>query len=327
MFLRVDDDLQRVHTVSRKSERLVNLTIALLGTKRWLTKSQIFTAVDGYEGEPDAKERMFERDKDDLRNLGIEIEVGSFDPLFEDEAGYRIRPDSYRSDITEISSRELSLINLATSIWQGAVLDSSALSALIKLKSLGIDSDLDAIPSIAPTVHISDENFATIVDAIAERRTISFTYLSPELTAQHRVLEPYGAGTKGGYWYVAGLDLDRNGIRLFRLDRIDSEIALQGKSASYVIPSDFAMSAHLASPIKTEIATLKVRRGKAAKIVLASTTIDDGDEWLLVEYPFLHQSELLLDVLWHLDDIEIVKPLQARASIINHLNQVVAAHE
>ena len=327
MFLRADDVLQRVHTVSRKSERLVNLTIALLGTKRWLTKSQIFTAIDGYEGEPDAKERMFERDKDDLRNLGIEIEVGSFDPLFEDEVGYRIRPDSYRNDFSEISARELSLISLATSIWQGAVLDSLALSGLIKLKSLGIESDLDAIPSIAPTIHISDENFATIVDAIANRRTISFSYLSQELTAQVRVLEPYGAGTKGGYWYVAGLDLDRKDIRLFRLDRIDSEVALQGKAGSYVIPPDFAMSTHLASPVKTEIATLKVRRGKAQKIVLASTIIEDGDEWVVVEYPFLHQSELLTDVLWHLEDVEIVKPVQARTSIIEHLNQVVAAHE
>ena len=327
MFLRADDVLQRVHTVSRKSERLVNLTIALLGTKRWLTKSQIFTAIDGYEGEPDAKERMFERDKDDLRNLGIEIVVGSFDPLFEDEVGYRIRPDSYRNDISEISARELSLISLATSIWQGAVLDSLALSGLIKLKSLGIESDLDAIPSIAPTIHISDENFATIVDAIANRRTISFSYLSQELTAQVRVLEPYGAGTKGGYWYVAGLDLDRKDIRLFRLDRIDSEVALQGKAGSYVIPPDFAMSTHLASPVKTEIATLKVRRGKAQKIVLASTIIEDGDEWVVVEYPFLHQSELLTDLLWHLEDVEIVKPVQARTSIIEHLNQVVAAHE
>ena len=327
MFLRADDVLQRVHTVSRKSERLVNLTIALLGTKRWLTKSQIFTAIDGYEGEPDAKERMFERDKDDLRNLGIEIEVGSFDPLFEDEVGYRIRPDSYRNDFSEISARELSLISLATSIWQGAVLDSLALSGLIKLKSLGIESDLDAIPSIAPTIHISDENFATIVDAIANRRTISFSYLSQELTAQVRVLEPYGAGTKGGYWYVAGLDLDRKDIRLFRLDRIDSEVALQGKAGSYVIPPDFAMSTQLASPVKTEVATLKVRRGKAQKIVLASTIIEDGDEWVVVEYPFLHQSELLTDVLWHLEDVEIVKPVQARTSIIEHLNQVVAAHE
>jgi len=312
--------------VSRKSERLVNLTIALLGTKRWLTKAQIFVAVDGYEGEPDAKERMFERDKDDLRHLGIEIEVGSFDPLFEDEAGYRIKPDSYRSDITEISARELSLINLATSIWQGAVLDSSALSALIKLKSLGIDSDLDAIPAIEPTIHISDENFAAIVDAIAERRTISFTYLSQELVQQQRVIEPYGAGTKGGYWYVAGQDLDRKDIRLFRLDRIDSEITRQGKVASYEIPADFTMSVHLASPVKTGMARLKVRRGKAQKIVAVATMIEAGDEWSVVEYPYLHQSELLADVLWHLDDVEIVEPQEARTAIISVLNQAVSAH-
>ena len=78
--------------MSRKSERLVNLTIALLATKRYLTKSEIFRTLEGYEGTTETKERMFERDKDDLRKLGIEIEVGSFDPLFEDEPGYRIKP-------------------------------------------------------------------------------------------------------------------------------------------------------------------------------------------------------------------------------------------
>jgi proteasome accessory factor B len=81
--------------VSRKTERLVNLTIALLATKRYITKSEIFRTVDGYEGSDESKERMFERDKDDLRNLGIEIEVGTFDPLFEDESGYRIKPENY----------------------------------------------------------------------------------------------------------------------------------------------------------------------------------------------------------------------------------------
>ena len=82
-------------TVSRKIERLVNLTIALLATKRYLTKSEIFRTVEGYEGAADTKERMFERDKDDLRTLGIEIAVGSFDPLFNDEAGYRIKVENY----------------------------------------------------------------------------------------------------------------------------------------------------------------------------------------------------------------------------------------
>jgi len=81
MFFQDADAQQRVHTVSRKSERLINLTIALLATKRFITKSEIFKTIEGYEGNAESKERMFERDKDDLRSLGIEIEVGSFDPL------------------------------------------------------------------------------------------------------------------------------------------------------------------------------------------------------------------------------------------------------
>lgn len=326
MYFRVVAVQRKVHTVSRKSERLVNLTIALLGTKRWLTKAQIFSSVDGYEGEVDAKERMFERDKDDLRNLGIEIEVGSFDPLFEDEVGYRIRPDSYRSDIKEITPRELSLISLATSIWQGAVLNSSALSALIKLKSLGIESDLDAIPAIEPQIHVSDENLASIIDAIAERRTISFSYLAHDLTRQERALEPYGAGTKGGYWYVAGKDLDKNEIRVFRLDRIDSKISFQGKSSSYEIPQGFEMATHLESPAKSAMAVLKIRRGKAGRITALSKLIAEDDEWLTVEYPFHLQSELLNDVLWHLDDVELVQPESARSALIVALDRLASEH-
>jgi len=63
-----------------KTERLVNLTMALLGSKRFMSKTEIFRRVAGYSGNQETKERMFERDKDDLRSLGIEIEVASHDP-------------------------------------------------------------------------------------------------------------------------------------------------------------------------------------------------------------------------------------------------------
>ncbi len=105
--------------MSRKSERLVNLTIALLATSRWLTKSEIYRTIDGYSGDLEAKERMFERDKEELRNLGIEIEVGSFDPLFEDEVGYRIRPEKYKIQISNLTEIQFSLISLATQLWKG----------------------------------------------------------------------------------------------------------------------------------------------------------------------------------------------------------------
>jgi len=70
---------------SQKTERLINLTLALLATKRHLTKSEIFKTVAGYSGSPETMERMFERDKDELRNLGIQIEVKEIDALFEEE--------------------------------------------------------------------------------------------------------------------------------------------------------------------------------------------------------------------------------------------------
>jgi len=315
-----------VHTVSRKSERLVNLTIALLATKRWVTKSAIFTSVDGYEGEPEAMERMFERDKDDLRNLGIIIEVGSFDPLFEDEVGYRIRPESYQADLASITPRELSLISLATQAWQGAILNSSALSALVKLKSLGIDSDFDSIPAMTPVAHISDENFAAVIDAIAERRVISFNYLNIDFTSESRVIEPYGAGTKGGFWYVAGQDLDKKALRLFRLDRFDSEVKTQGKAASYRIPEDFVMAQALSTPEKTRSAQVKVRRDKAHTLRIRATTIEEGDEWTTLSIPYLHESELVSDVLWHGDDAFIISPESARSSAIEALTKIAHAH-
>ena len=84
--------------MSRKSERLVNLVIALLATRRSLTKNEIFRTIDGYDGSEESMERMFERDKDELRSLGIEIEVSGLDPLFDDELGYRIKPENFAMD-------------------------------------------------------------------------------------------------------------------------------------------------------------------------------------------------------------------------------------
>ena len=72
-----------------KSERLLNLLIMLLVQRHYVSKERIREIL--YPGSStDAFEKMFERDKEDLRALGVPIEVGGFDPLFEDEQGYRI---------------------------------------------------------------------------------------------------------------------------------------------------------------------------------------------------------------------------------------------
>jgi proteasome accessory factor B len=326
MFFRVDEDLLKVHTVSRKSERLVSLTIALLATKRFLTKNEIFNSIEGYEGEADAKERMFERDKEDLRNLGITIEVGSFDPLFEDEAGYRIRADEYQLEISDLTPTQLGLLSLASTAWQDSVLDGTSLSALVKLKSLGVESDLDGIPKISPRLVAVDPNVARIIDAVSHRQVISFTYIQEDLKEQIRAIEPYGTGTKNGHWYVAGRDLDKNDLRVFRLDRILGEISFQGKSLSYSIPADFRMQSLLQSKAKLEQATLEIRRGKAHTLLARAENIVDHDEWIRITLSYSEVDELVRDVLWHLDDVKILEPQIARERVIQALDELIVRH-
>ena len=192
--------------MSRKIERLINLTIALLATKRYLTKSEIFSSVDGYEGSPETKERMFERDKDDLRSLGIEIEVGSFDPLFNDEAGYKIKQETYQFELGDISPTEVSLLSLAADAWQEASFGDAAQKALLKLRSIGIASDEISIPGSVQKLNDSGQDLSLITKAIAQSQLLNFSYLDSSLKTVARKVVPIALSTRSGFWYLSGVD-------------------------------------------------------------------------------------------------------------------------
>ena len=316
-----------MRTVSRKSERLVNLTIALLATSRWITKSEIYQNIEGYTGEADAKERMFERDKEELRNLGIEIEVGTFDPLFEDEVGYRIRPENYKMQVSDLTPRQLALISSATQSWRGAILESKASTGLAKLKALGIESDVDGIPLNPHQLQNSDSNLIHVIDALALRKTISFSYRAKDNTFEERALDPYGVGTKNGFWYVAGHDLQRRDVRLFRLDRFVSEVKEQGRAGSYEIPESFAMHQQLASESRKQVAQLLIRKGKAHRLRKHSRILDSSEEWDRVEFSFTRISDAVSDLLWHRDDVIVQGPTQVQKAVLDAVDFARVRHE
>ena len=312
-----------MHTVSRKSERLVNLTIALLATKRYLTKSEIFRTVEGYEGAPEAMERMFERDKDDLRSLGISIELGTFDPIFEDEAGYRITPSSYQLNLGELDGIDIALLSLAASAWSGAALERESTSALIKLASLGIDSDSEALSLLTPQVNGTDQNFALITDAIVRRSEIEFEYVSSDLSKQMRKISPYSLRGKSGSWYLVGLDPEKSSTRTFRLDRIVSEVSVSKKVNSYEIPDAFPE--HAASEI-TEQAILRVRKSRGHQLRSLSTLTETGEEWDEITLPILDLSWLVRTILWHRDDVIALQPQALRTRVIDSLKELSSLH-
>ena len=312
--------------MSRKSERLVNLTIALLATRRYLTKSEIFRSIEGYEGNDESKERMFERDKDDLRSLGIEIEVGGFDPIFNDEAGYRIKPESYALDLGEISGADIALLSLAANAWNGQALNAIAHSALLKLKSIGIDSDIDAIPMLAPRMVSASSELVTVVEAITTRSPITFTYIGQDLENQKRTLNPYALASRDGFWYFAGMDLDKGAIRTFRLDRVEGEIVVGKKNDSFEIPAGFDLFSHLDEGISAKLATIDIRKGKAFALRKKALSVVEKGEWDQITIQYGDDATIIDSLLWHLDDVVVIEPSELRESVVKILSSMVVNH-
>ena len=312
-------------TVSRKSERLINLTIALLATKRFITKSEIFKTIEGYEGSSESKERMFERDKDDLRSLGIEIEVGSFDPLFNDEAGYRIKQERYQLDLGDVTALEISLLSLAAQAWQGASLDDAAQRALVKLNSLGIAVDEENMPDSAPFFSDGGLDLPIITRAIAEHQILEFTYRNYELTDEVRRVVPIGLSTRSGFWYFTGVDQSIEEIRTFRFDRVIGTFTVKKGPKDFETPENFD-SKRIFERDKDTHAVIDIRRGKGTSLrALASSTKSIG-EWDQVQIPILDMRTLSALILWHGDDVYVHSPIELREIIIASLKDLVKTH-
>ena len=312
--------------MSRKSERLVNLTIALLATKRYLTKSEIFNSVDGYEGTAETKERMFERDKDDLRSLGIEIEVGSFDPLFNDEAGYKIKQEKYQFELGDISSTEVSLLSLAAEAWQEASFGDVAQRALLKLRSIGIPSDELSIPATVQKLNDGGQDLSLITQAIAQSQRLAFAYLDSSLKIKMRTVVPIALSTRNGFWYLSGVDQEIQEIRTFRVDRINGPIAASAGPKDFQTPTGFDSSkAPSESPTNT-FALIDVRVGKAPSLRALAISTQSLGEWDQVKIPILNLDSLCSLVLWHGPDAFVQEPAELRELVIDHLEALVEHH-
>lgn len=314
---------------SRKNERLINLTIALLATRRYLTKSEIFRTIEGYEGSIESKERMFERDKDDLRRIGIVIDVRGVDPGFEDEPGYRIHPNTYSLNLGELNGAEVALLSLAAEAWRGAALGEPAQSALVKLRSLGIASDFDALPNLSPKLNVRSSNFVPLTRAIADRITITFTYLSAQLQGESRTVNPFGLGSRQGNWYLVAFDRDRSDTRTFRLDRIVNQVELVSKSGAFEAEPDFNVLEFLDSTLfeKREVAEVSIRLGRGHALRKDALIISSNDEFDLCQIPYSDESRFIESILWHADDVIVHSPVDVRNKVVERLQSLVSAHE
>ncbi|WP_307875445.1 helix-turn-helix transcriptional regulator [Frankia nepalensis] len=274
----------------RRLERLLNLTMCLMATSRFLTVSEIGDMVEGYEpghggDEHEAFRRMFERDKQYLRDLGIPLETGA--DSFGDEVGYRIRRDDYALPEILLSPDEAAALALAARLWSTASLAAPAASALRKLAAGGATTspppgapgraaasavapgpaELFGLDGLEPRVDAAEPAFEPCLAAVQARQAVRFPYRKPgEAEPTDRLVEPWGVLSWRGRWYLAGHDRRRDAPRVFRLSRVAGPVRPVGPSGAVRVPDGIDVRAMVtrassASPDRLRAATLAVRLG------------------------------------------------------------------
>jgi len=312
--------------VSRKSERLVNLVIALLATKRYITKSEIFRTIEGYEGSNESMERMFERDKDELRTLGIEIEVSGLDPLFDDEVGYRIRAENFEMDKNGYSSTEIAYMSLAAQLWKDASLSDVSQKAIRKLSAVSVPSDISEIPAFAPVILSAPMFLSELVSAITDLRDVEFKYLDSEMMINVRKVYVYSYFSLKGFWYFSGLDVNKSDIRTFRCDRVVGDLTVSKKTNCYEIPANYKADLSFKESHSLSEAKLRVRTGRGSQLRILASNIETGEEFDSIQIAYSSEEEMISLILWHLDDVVVLSPESLKRSVIEALSQLVEIH-
>jgi len=315
----------------RKTERLLSLVVCLLSARRYLTASQIREAVPGYPDSFEAFKRMFERDKDELRELGIPLETGT-NSSNDEEPGYRIPRQAYGLPEIRLEPDEAAILGLAARVWRRAELAGAAAGALLKLRAAGIDAQETTQPGIEPRLQTGEPAFGALWQAVRDGRPVSFGYRAAgRSTPQQRHLEPWGVVNRHGRWYVAGNDTDRGEVRVFRLSRIEGQVAFSGPPGTVKVPegTDVRQTVRTwdTEPDVRRTAVLRVRRG-AGFWLRRSATAERPDPrhpgWDLAEVPFSGVGWFSDHIASFGADVVAVEPADLRDAVISRLKGALA---
>ncbi|HET8598946.1 MAG TPA: WYL domain-containing protein [Segeticoccus sp.] len=331
MASRTDGGRRAAHN-SDKTERLLNLVICLLYTRRPLSKAKIRDAVPQYAqtASVEAFDRMFERDKDELRDLGIPLITEAADVLFDDEPGYRIDRREYALPDISFEPDELAVLGLASRTWHRASLGAPAAQALRKLEAAGVERDDASIVGLEPRVRTAEPAFDAVKQAVVGRYPIRFDYRaarSGERTTRH--VQPWGIASWHGRWYLTGFDTDRDAERVFRLGRIEGKVARDGKPGSYEVPAGHdprPMIDQMAQERPPQPAAVRVRRGAGHTLRRRATLVRDLDaDWSQVGLDF-NDVEIFADELASFGpDVVVLEPTELVDAVVRRLTGVLRA--
>ena len=315
-------------------ERLVNLVVALVATDQGLTKDTILGSVAGYREQSeagaskDALEKMFERDKESLRRLGVPIEtIGDWaDPDDLREARYRVPTAEYElPDDIVFTSAELALLNLAGGVWSEGSMSADARSGLRKIRALGIPVG-EPIIGYSPRISLREPSFAALQQAIELSRVVTFPYLKPgEQAPRTRHLRPLALVEYEGRWHVFGFDLDVAADRTFLLTRIvgDVTVTREGFDPALRDGAGERALAGLDEVAARHSALLEVNPGTEAALRLSrrSRPAEQG-----IHVPYVDVHVFADELASYGPEVRVVEPADLRDEVIARLEKTRTAH-
>ncbi|MBY4130381.1 YafY family transcriptional regulator [Rhodococcus fascians] len=316
-----------------KVERLMNLVICLLSTRQFLTAEWIRDSVAGYDDSSshEAFSRMFERDKNELRDLGVPLETGAA-TRFGGVEGYRINRDAYELPDIDLTSEESAAVAVAVKLWESPELTSAAQSALLKLRAAGIQVDQNesaaAVTAVPARTRGSEPALGALLAAIDEGKSVRFEH-RPSLTEPYttRTVQPWGVVTFRGRWYLVGHDVDRDDTRTFRLSRIGDEVEPFGAPQSVRKPDGIDLQDIVRRVAGTSsvsgTARVWLQDGRALELrrmgtIVATRTLGTRSG-AVVEVPVRSWDWISRLIAGHGADAVVLEPAELRADVISTL--------
>lgn len=333
-MLRVQSRIRVAVVSASKNERLLNLLICLLSTKQFISAERIRRAVTAYGNDNSEKgqgafQRKFERDKDELRELGVEIETGR-NGYGDENEGYRIAGrDAKLPDIT-LTTAESTAVGIATELWKSAQFESASKGALLKLKAAGLTIDGETLGHLEPHMRADDLSFDGILSAVEKRTEIEFQYRGiADAQPAIRRFQPWGLASWKFRWYVVGFDVDRGEQRVFRLSRIEGGVTTTSDPRAFERPADLDLHSAIDFylPPADQTATIRIHRGDAVGLRRMTKGVEQPTDANLIAVRYVDARRLAATVAPYGSDVEVVDPPEARRAVVDRLNALAGWSE
>lgn len=304
-------------------ERILDLLIALAQTQVAMTRGEIRRNVNGYA--PDdgdsrttaAFERMFERDKEMLKELGVPL-VTLHGTGHYDDIRYRVDLNEYELPDVRLSPAELGALAVASHVWDGSILARTARRGLTKLKGVTTTA---AETVFSPTVRLYEPDAAlpALLEALTERVPVSFSYAATSTGEEAtRTVEPWQLTVKDNGWYLQGWDRDRGAGREFRVSRITSNVkALQGP---FTGPPPEVTDPEMAVPT----ARVSLRPGAASVLRARGSFVSAEGDWETYDVPMHNLISFSGELAAYGPRVRVIDPPELRERVITKLQTAAA---